>query len=349
MKREEWPDTLRCIAAFWVVMIHVAAVPTVHLNDIPLSWWIWADAYNAACRAAVPTFVIVSGALLLPRTDWDTVAFLRRRAVKLLPPMLFWSLAYHAWKAALSHSAFSFAAWVGHFANGLNAPAYPHLWFLWLIAGLYLLAPLLQPFAALASRTTHIFVATLWFLMTAVVPVFTRWTGIAIGVYTQPIIGYVGYFLIGASLHRFVPQRLGRATVGLLGCTFAGSAAWTAIATYSLSIPARKIDEQFMDPLSPSVIPMAVSAFLLVRHWAAASSMSKRGRNLVLAVSSSSFGIYLLHPLFIDLADLAGLSLDPLVAHPAIYLPALAAIVFVASLVATLALRLSRLGRWLLP
>jgi len=96
MKREDWADALRCVAAFWVVMIHVAAVPATHMADIPLSWWRWADAYDATSRAAVPAFIMVSGALLLTRTDWDTASFLRRRALKLVPAMLFWSLAYDA-------------------------------------------------------------------------------------------------------------------------------------------------------------------------------------------------------------------------------------------------------------
>lgn len=349
MKREEWADALRCIAAFWVVMIHVAAVPTTHMADIPLSWWSWADAYDAASRAAVPIFVMVSGALLLTRADWDTATFLRRRALKLVPPMLFWSLAYDAWKAATQDAGFSAAGWLGHLVNGLNTPAYPHLWFLWLIAGLYLLAPLLQPFAAHASRATHVFVAALWFSATAILPALTRWTGVTVGIYTQPIVGYVGYFVVGASLQRFVPARLGRKSAWLLACTFVASAAWTAVATYRLSATGRRLDEQFMDPLSPSVIPMALSAFLLVRHWTRGDSGSKRLRGVLLAVGSSSFGIYLLHPLFIDLADAAGLSLDPLLVHPAAYLPALAAAVFAASLVATLALRRSVAGRWIVP
>lgn len=349
MKREGWADALRCVAAFWVVMIHVAAVPATHMADIPLSWWRWADAYDAACRAAVPVFIMVSGALLLPRIEWNTATFLRRRALKLVPAMLFWSLAYDTWKVLTQDAGFSVAGWLGHIVNGLNAPAYPHLWFLWLIAGLYLLAPLLQPFAAHASRTTHVFVAALWFAATAVVPGLARWAHVTVGIYTQPIVGYVGYFVVGASLHRFVPARLPRIAVALLAATFAAAAAWTAIATDHLSVATRRLDEQFMDPLSPSVIPMALSAFLLARHWAANSSATGRGRAVLLAVGSSSFGIYLLHPLFIDLADAAGLSLDPLLAHPAGYLPALAAAVFAASLLATMALRRSRAGRWILP
>jgi len=349
MRRENWADALRCVAAFGVVMIHVAAVPAVHMTDIPLSWWRWADAYDAACRAAVPLFIMVSGALLLPRSEWDTATFLRRRALRLVPAMLFWSVAYDTWRALTQDAAFSAASWLGHIVNGLHTPAYPHLWFLWLIAGLYLLAPLLQPFAAHGSRTTHAFVAALWLATTAVVPALTRWAGITVGVYTQPLFGYVGYFLVGASLHRFVPARLARDAVALLATVFVAAAAWTAIATDRLSTPTRRLDEQFMDPLSPSVIAMALSGFLLARHWAANASATGRGRAAVLAVGSSSFGIYLIHPLVIDLADAAGLSLDPLLMHPAGYLPALAAAVFMASLLATVAVRRFRVGRWVLP
>lgn len=349
MKREEWADVLRCVAAFWVVMIHVAAVPVAHMADIPLSWWRWANAYDAACRAAVPIFIMVSGALLLPRSDWDTATFLRRRALKLVPAMLFWSLAYDGWKVLIQDVDFTVAGWLGNIVNGLNAPAYPHLWFLWLIAGLYLLAPLLQPFATHASRATHGFVAALWFVSTVVVPGLARWAHVTVGIYMQPIAGYVGYFLVGASVHRFVPARLPRTAVALLAGSFAASAAWTAVATDYMSVATRRLDEQFMDPLSPSVIPMALSAFLLARHWVASRSATSRSRAVLFAVGSNSFGIYVLHPFFIDLADEAGLSLDPLLSNPAGYLPALAAGVFMASLLATSVLRRYSAGRWILP
>ena len=258
MKREEWADALRSVAAFWVVLIHVAAVPATHMADISLSWWRWAAAYDASARAAVPIFVMVSGALLLTRTELDTASFLRRRALKLAPPMLFWSLAYDAWKAVSQQADFSISGALSHVLNGLNAPAYPHLWFMWLIAGLYLLAPLLQPFAAHASRSSHVFIAALWFAATAIVPSLSLWAGVTIGIYTQPIVGYVGYFIVGASLYRFVPERLPRRLSWLLACTFVVSVAWTALATEYLSLPARRLDEHFMDPLSLSVIPMAL-------------------------------------------------------------------------------------------
>jgi peptidoglycan/LPS O-acetylase OafA/YrhL len=62
-----------------------------------------------------------------------------------------------------------------------------------------------------------------------------------------------------------------------------------------------------------------------------------------------SFGIYLVHPMIIDVFDSLGLHIDPLPFHPGWYVPFLSVAVFLGSAAAAAALRKTRVLAWLVP
>ena len=74
-----WADLIRVVAIFAVIVLHVAAVPVTKFKAIPQSQWWWANGYDALVRPCIPLFVMLSGALLLPRPTWHAAQFIRRR------------------------------------------------------------------------------------------------------------------------------------------------------------------------------------------------------------------------------------------------------------------------------
>ena len=65
LSRILWMDLARLVAAAWVVTIHVAAVPVRNIKEVPADWWLWANLYESLSQAAVPLFIMLSGASLL--------------------------------------------------------------------------------------------------------------------------------------------------------------------------------------------------------------------------------------------------------------------------------------------
>jgi surface polysaccharide O-acyltransferase-like enzyme len=51
-----WIDLVRVIGALLVVMIHVNSHTLRDWGEIPLSWWMVKNIYNATARIAVPLF-----------------------------------------------------------------------------------------------------------------------------------------------------------------------------------------------------------------------------------------------------------------------------------------------------
>jgi surface polysaccharide O-acyltransferase-like enzyme len=87
---------VRAVALLWVVTIHVAAVPVVQLFSTARPWWWWANLYNSASRAAVPLFIMVSGALLLNGPWRGLKCFASRRIAKVVVPLIAWTFLYMA-------------------------------------------------------------------------------------------------------------------------------------------------------------------------------------------------------------------------------------------------------------
>jgi surface polysaccharide O-acyltransferase-like enzyme len=346
-----WVDLTRAVAMLWVVTIHVAAVPTVHFQAVPRGWWGWALAYNSLSRAAVPLFIMLSGALLLTRQPWDIGEFFRKRAAKLVAPLIAWTLLYIGWRVLLRGDQFTGTDVLRHLLNGSQHPAYPHLWFLWIIFSLYLLAPLLRSFVVHASATLHMYIAALWLVASGLLPTFARSLDLPIDLGVHPLFGFIGYFVVGASIHKFVPPRLPTRWIVPVAALFIGGVLACALGTFWRTLYVRHaIDESFLEPVAGNVMIMTLAAFLLIRH-VAATVVKGNGRipALLSFAGVVSFGTYLVHPMVIDVFDLLGLHLDPLPFHPGWYVPMLTIGVLAASAAVAAALRKTRVLAWLVP
>lgn len=139
-------DFLRIVVIVGVVGIHsLGAVIVGGADRSSKSWWL-AVALDLGFIWAVPAFVMLSGALVLdPRQHvFGPAAFYRRRLVRLAPAFVFWQLFYLVVvRGAISGEGVAPAKSLELLLQG---KAYTHLYFLWLIAGLYLVAPILAAF-----------------------------------------------------------------------------------------------------------------------------------------------------------------------------------------------------------
>ena len=174
-------------------------------------------------------------------------------------------MVYRAWGSWLGHA--QTGSIVRNLMDGLDAPAYPHLWFLWVIASLYLLTPIFQPFAVRGSVSTHIYFVSLWFLVTAIVPLFERWSGIKAGLQLDAVTGFIGYYILGVSLRRFTTERLNTRRFTICWLTFLSCSAITAGGAYALSQGEGRGNESMMDASAGNIILMSLAAFLLLRHY----------------------------------------------------------------------------------
>ena len=142
--RNIYIDYLRVSATIAVVFIHATSGWYARIGEIDnLSWW-FANILNTASRFAVPVFVMISGAVLLGKS-MSVADFYRKRALRLLPPIIFWSIVYILFRMyrGMEGEAFVHFLTIESWSAG---SAYVHLWYLSMFACLMLFVPFINKF-----------------------------------------------------------------------------------------------------------------------------------------------------------------------------------------------------------
>ena len=221
-KREIWLDWLRVTACFLVMATH--SCEPFYLGGegsliLTRADALWVSVLNVLPRAAIALFIFASSYLQFP-LHYGTGAFFRRRAVRILIPFVFWTLVYAlVWGEPVQN--FKDLLLNFNYAAG-------HLWFVYMLIGVYLMMPLLSPWAErVGKRELQIYLG-IW-LFTTVIPLLRQWIGGPAPVIYGPsgipnaahyplwgdaswnaygtfyyLSGFIGYLLLGLYFRKFV-------------------------------------------------------------------------------------------------------------------------------------------------
>lgn len=166
--RTPWIDSLRIIAIFLVLVVH-STEPFYLGGEGSLIRSLgdarWVSFFDSFARACVPLFVIASSYLLLPMRR-GAADFMRRRVVRVLVPFLVWTAVYACvWGEPVQN----FRSLLLNFNYAAG-----HLWFVYMLFGLYLLLPILSPWAERVSRRQLLFYLCIC-LFTSIIPFIREW------------------------------------------------------------------------------------------------------------------------------------------------------------------------------
>lgn len=293
-------DVARIGACFMVVLLHVAAVEFHEFDD---RWWA-SNFYDSFTRACVPVFLMITGVLLLNRQE-DLPVFIRKRYMRIVPPLVFWSLFYLGWYSVQGEN---YGGAGGAFKTVLSGPVAFHLWYLYALAGIYLFVPFLRHIWQAASRTEKHLYLFMWMAVSAW-PIVDTLLGSEVDILNTyelgAFFGLLGYLFLGAYVHEVLGRFVNRARfmrVNLLLFTVCSLA--TMWATWLYSAHVGQPDPLFYDYLSPFVIGAAVGAFGLLygmgwRAWQG-QRVPQRGWSVVTQLAASTLGIYCVHIFVLD-------------------------------------------------
>lgn len=333
VKHLDWVDGTRCVAALAVVLLHAAASAVTDSSLLGSSGWWAANLFDSATRWCVPVFVMLSGALLLApgHQDQAWADFYRRRLIRVLLPLAFWSLFYLAYDSGWVLARGGEPDWRFMLRQTLVGMPYFHLWFLFMLPGLYLLTPLLRQLLAVLCRRQRVVLCAGLFALAAASRLFAVWRGDGPPFFALLFLPYIGYFLAGhliatgSRTSRWPwPTLLAGIALTAAGCGGFAEQGRLAAGTY------------FYDYFSVTTIPAGLAAFALCQRLPA--------WRLFAWLAPVSFGIYLIHPLLLDLMWQNGLR--PTSSHPALAISLLTVAAFAGSVpLAWLLLKLPLLRR----
>lgn len=298
-------DWLRASACLMVMLVH--ASECVYSDDYSFSFpselarWSVMFIQGFVRPVAVPLFLMASAYLLVPvRTDTRT--FLNKRFTRVGIPFVVFLFLYAFLPAAWGE--FSWAeAWTNVKQAGINfIPRESHLWFVYMMLGLYLVMPVISPWLAKVGKREERFFLGLWaftlcfyWLRDILGPVFGEcwWNPYPLFYYVS---GFIGYVLLGhyirTCLH-WSRRKIRRVCVPvLIACYVFGM--WQFYHRSFLVSTPQELEMHWQNDTIVAGL-MSGCVFLLF------SLIKNPGKcyGLVRKISEASYGMYLMHMLML--------------------------------------------------
>ena len=321
-KRIIWLDFVKFIAISMMIAVH--CTDNVTPTERSEAWYnLWGSFYGSFMRPAIPLFVMVTGALLLPVKE-NISTFYTKRLTRLVIPFIVWSVLYNLFPwitglLGLSPTIINdFFAWAepdqsfsGALHNILMIPfnfsmLAVQMWYVYLLIGLYLYMPFFSAWVKQASVKEQKIFLTLWFI-SLFIPYLREyltkdlWGTCSWNVFglLYYFAGFNGYLLLGYYIkNNDINFSWGKlAVIGIpsfiIGycITFLGFKSITAIPGQ----PAELV-ELFFTYCSPNVLLMTLPIFLVIKknHFKSVTI-----RRFAINISTCTLGIWMSHYLFL--------------------------------------------------
>lgn len=351
-KRIVFLDYLRAFACFLVVMVHSneAFYGTDGIPVFTEDQRLWMAIWDGCSRISVPLFIITSSYLLVPMKEsmgWS--GFFKRRFMRVVPPMFVFMAIYSIFPAIIGNESWNEALdtlW----RIPLNFPENAfQLWFMYPLLGLYLLIPILSPWLRTATARQEQMFLLLWAITTCM-PFINKYYGEVFGqcwwnqyYMLYDFSGYPGYLVLGHYIKRHLDWTVTKRRIIGTICLATGWT-FTVLSFYLTVVPGTEqelanIEFAWCFCIINCVIT-TFGAFILF------TTIQHEGRfyGLVKSISLNSYGLYLMHLLWLTLWYPL---LSPLM--PIGYaIPAIAIATYVSSYVTTRCIAILPFSKWII-
>ena len=324
-----WLDVIRCVAMIMVIGVHCIdpfyISPT--MRAIP-EYTHWAAIYGSLLRPSVPLFVMMTGLLLLPVKKQPLGKFYKKRIYRVLFPFLIWSVLYSMFpwvtgvlglpkeiigdffcytqgqeSQSLIDSLKDVAMIPFNFSHKEN-----HMWYIYLLIGLYLYMPFFSAWIENADRKTKRAFLLIW-IISLFIPYLKEYvanclferSGYVFGTDTWNefglfyyFAGFNGYLLLGHYVKKGNDWSLMKTFILCILMFAVGYyITYTGFSTTASNPNATETEmELFFTFCSPNVLLMTLATFLLLQMVVITNSTVIK----VLAnMTQCGFGIYMVH------------------------------------------------------
>jgi surface polysaccharide O-acyltransferase-like enzyme len=250
---------------------------------------------------------------------------IRKAIVRLLVAFALWNVVYQGYY--LLTDTYVGLNWKGILSQALIGPY--HFWYLYMIAGMYLITPFLRKIAEdrqLSERFIGLFLLFGFLTKYAAELPFVGSTldTMLDSIHMQFVLGYPGYYILGYYLYRHHLPR--KQEIGLYIC--AGILLLlAAAANVRQSVRDGAYTEWYTGYTAPNTALVASAIYTFFVKRVSQVQFSEKAVSCVTALSLHSFGVYLIHALVLDLFAVAGLK--PTVLHPVLAMPLITMLAFV--------------------
>jgi len=324
----QYINRLRILGIYAVVSGHVAIGLAMPMRPFTAEWWVGGWLFYLA-HFAIPVFVMISGALLLgDERQESALEFYKRRLYRVGIPLVFWTVIYLIVRQVVDDEHLTAGAIARLILTG---DPYYHLWFLYMIAGLYLVTPVLRTFVRHAPQRDRIFaIVLILILANAYFQTDVLLWNNRRSIFSM-FIPFIGYYLCGYELPRIDPKKIptGFPSLAVIVSAIYLAAFAPAFVARQGGVGVRYLFDFFSLPMVFLSIAIFWAAYL---HDTTAKPPEGFRKTTLEWVASTTLGIYVLHPLVLKYIDdrlgnhagdgsfLLAVTLVPLVTFAACYL-----------------------------
>lgn len=302
-------DYVRVLACFMVIFVHSCEFFYVGTDGCTITNdrdRFWISLIDGTFRISVPLFVMTSSYLLLPLRV-SGVPFFKRRFTRIIIPFVIWSVLYatvpvlygdltvEGMKESLLRLLYNF-----NISSG-------HLWFIYMLIGLYLFMPILTPWLQQASKKGEQAFLAVWFF-TTFHHALKEWAGD--GWYGECFwnefhslwyfSGHIGFLVLAHYIRTYINWSK-RKCLGIGLVAFLLGSAYTIYSFYSRTQVSDDlyVIEIFWRFCTPNVAIATFGFFLMLKTVSFDKAWLYKP---VLSISKLSYGIYLMHIFLLNFA-----------------------------------------------
>ncbi|MCC2254282.1 acyltransferase family protein [Ruminococcus sp. CLA-AA-H200] len=284
-------ELIRMVSFILVIAIHVSNYFCRAYGKIPDSEYLFSLAVDTIARVSVPAFFMISGALLLGREE--PLEKHGKRLLRFLTVLIVWSAVYYIWNTCYMKSGFDLR-------EILYVPAEAHLWYLYAMIPIYLVLPFFQVMCR--NLSVKLEKALLIIAALAVLFNYIFWLMGAEMYYDLPLIGdrvYAYYLFLGYYIYKYREKIPVSQTGAALICAFGMAVSFGV--TFAVTVIQGDHYEGALTYGMPSVVLSAAAFFLfMLRLGDGCLKPGEHARRVIDLFCGCSFGIYLIHILFLD-------------------------------------------------
>lgn len=297
--RAEWIELLRVLSCFCVIMLHVSTKGWKYAG-VETNVWLFYEFFCAITRIGVCCFVMISGALFLGNERGKNLKLIYGKYIRRISVLIaFWSVVYFIFRIAIGDLK------ITGFRNIISNLLYGnyHLWYLWMIIGLYAVTPLLNKIVESKSLCEYFLILCVlicWLPgMLDIIPALSELTSLIIKekMFLFMPIGYVGYYLLGYYLCTYkTTQRQYHFILiaGLLGLLYA------VLGGVIYGRYTGEPTQAAYNNLTLNIALYSALVFIVFSSIIGKIRFSEKAKKRIFGLGQSTLGIYLVHVMFIQ-------------------------------------------------
>ncbi len=322
-------EFIRIFAIIMTIAIHVSNNYMRAFGEIANSEFLTAVVYNSFSRICVPLFFMIGGIFVIDK-EYNRKRYLEK-IKRFVIILVIWSVVYY-----LTRNGFDFRNAFNVFISSLfNAEETSrHLWYMYPLIAIYIAMPFIQSMCKNLTHEQENLFLILWICFSGLSFIFIPAAETLLDAnveitYPIPFINsayYLGYFISGYILYkRFNNITLSKSKKLCCFLAYVFSILITIALTYGISVKKEALFEAATWYRGALIIIATFAIFILV---VASADKFKSGK--IYLFSKHTFGIYLVHIIFLDIIKqhINILELNPLFA-----IPLLTLVIYIASLI----------------